>query len=60
MIPYDQIRTAYRRQAADELYEDMYQRNLEYIPVLEENRIIGVVTMSALLNLVKIRSGFGI
>jgi predicted transcriptional regulator/Zn-dependent protease len=60
MISYDQIRTAYRRQAADELYEDMYQRNLEYIPVLEENRIIGVVTMSALLNLVKIRSGFGV
>ncbi len=60
MTPYEQIRTAYRQQAANELYEDMYQRNLEYIPVIEENRIIGVVTMSALMNLVKIRSGFGI
>ena len=59
MTPYEQIRTAYRQQAANELYEDMYQRNIEYVPVLEENRIVGVVSMSALLNLVKIRSGFG-
>ncbi len=60
MTPYDQIRTAYRQQMANALYEDMYQRSIEYVPVLEENNVIGVVTMSALMNLVKIRSGFGI
>ncbi len=60
MTPCERIRTAYRQQTANALYEDMYQRGIEYIPVLEENNVIGVVTMSALMNLVKIRSGFGI
>ena len=60
MTPSDQIRTAYRQQAANALYEDMYQRSIEYIPVLEENNVIGVVTRSALMNLAKIRSGFGV
>jgi signal-transduction protein with cAMP-binding, CBS, and nucleotidyltransferase domain len=60
MTPYEQIRIAYRQQPANELYEDMYQRNIEYIPVLENNNVIGVVTMTTLMNLVKIRSGFGI
>ncbi len=60
MTPYRQIRIAYRHQAANELYEDMYQRNIEYIPVLEDTNIIGVVSMSALKKLAKIRAGFGI
>lgn len=60
MTPYKEMRIAYRRQAANELYEDMYQRNIEYIPVLENNKVIGVVTMQALMNLYKTRSGFGI
>jgi predicted transcriptional regulator/Zn-dependent protease len=60
MTPYEQIRTTYRQQSASVLYEDMYQRSIQYIPVLEENKVIGVVTMSALMNLVKIHSGFGI
>ncbi len=60
MTPYEQIRTAYRHQAANELYEDMYLRGIEYIPVLEDGKVIGVVTLSALMNLVKIRSEFGI
>jgi CBS domain-containing protein len=60
MTPYEQIRIAYRHQAANEIYGDMYQRYIEYIPVLEDTNIIGVVTMSALINLAKVRAGFGI
>lgn len=60
MTPYNQMRIAYRHQAANELYGDMYQRDIEYIPVLEDNNVIGVVTMPALINLAKVRAGFGI
>ncbi len=60
MTPYEQIRIAYKHQAANELYGDMYQRNIEYIPVLEDTNVIGVVTLSALINLAKVRAGFGI
>jgi CBS domain-containing protein len=60
MTPYAQIRIAYRHQAANELYGDMYQLNIEYIPVLEDSKVVGVVTMSALINLARVRSGFGI
>jgi predicted transcriptional regulator len=60
MTPYQQIRTAYRHQTANELYEDMCQRNIEIIPVLEDTNIVGVVTMAALKNLAKMRAGFGI
>jgi predicted transcriptional regulator len=42
------------------IYEEMYQWEIEYIPVLEDEKVIGVVTRQALMNLVDIRSGFGI
>jgi CBS domain-containing protein len=60
MAPSNKIRTAHRQQTANMLYEDMYQRGIEYIPVLEDEKVIGVVTLHALMNLVEVRSGFGI
>jgi Zn-dependent protease/predicted transcriptional regulator len=60
MTPAAQIRTAYLQQTANTLYEDMYQRNLDYIPVLENENIVGMVNRAALMSLVKTRTGFGI
>jgi Zn-dependent protease/predicted transcriptional regulator len=59
MTPSDHIRTAHPLQTTDTLYSEMYQRSVDYIPVLEDDNVIGVVTRSTLMNLVKVRSGFG-
>lgn len=60
MTPSGQLGTAHALQTADTLFEAMYQRGIDYIPVLEDDRIIGVVTRKALMNLVEIRTGFGV
>jgi Zn-dependent protease len=60
MTPSELIVTAHSLQTADTLYEEMYHRNLDFIPVLENNTMIGVVSLSALTNLIKVRSGFGV
>jgi len=60
MTPYSQMRTAFRQQAANELYDDMYQQNIEYVPIVEGEKVVGVVKMRALMNAYKIRSGFGL
>jgi Zn-dependent protease/predicted transcriptional regulator len=60
MIPAVKLRTVPPRQTADTIFEDIYQRGLDYVPVMENDRVIGVVTREALMNLVKVRAGFGI
>jgi CBS domain-containing protein len=60
MAASNKIRTTHRQQPANMIYEEMYQWEIEYIPVLEDEKVIGVVTRQALMNLVDIRSGFGI
>ncbi len=59
MTPSKQMRTAQPDQTADTLYEEMSLRGLDYLPVLDNGKIIGVVTRNALTGLVNIRSGFG-
>jgi predicted transcriptional regulator len=60
MTPADQIRTAHPQQTANTLLEEMDQRGIDYIPVLETDKIMGVVTRNALMNLIRIRTEFGI
>jgi Zn-dependent protease len=48
------------QQTADTLYEEMNLRNTDYMPVMEGDKIAGVVTRSALMNLVRNRSEFGV
>jgi CBS domain-containing protein len=60
MTPSKNIITAHSHQMADTLYEEMYFRGIDQIPVLENNNVIGVVSLSTLTDLVKIRSGFGV
>lgn len=60
MTPTEQIGTASPQQTADTIFEEMYQRSIDYIPVMEDDNIIGVVTRDALMNLVKVRLSFGV
>ena len=59
MTPTEKIRTAQLQQTANTLFEEMQLRNIDYIPVLEEENIVGVVNRDALLNLVETRIRFG-
>lgn len=60
MIPIEKIVTAHPQQAGDVLFDEMLRRRFDYIPVLEDRKLIGVVTRYALADSAKIRSGFGI
>jgi Zn-dependent protease len=60
LTPYGQTMTALPLQTADTLFDEMDQRQLDYIPVLADGHIIGVVTRLDLIGLVKIRAGFGL
>jgi predicted transcriptional regulator len=60
MIPSDRIKAANLQQAADTLLDEMRLQSIDYIPVLKDNDIAGVVTRQALMDLVKIRTGFGV
>lgn len=59
MTPADRLRTAHPQQKADTLFEEMDQKSIDYIPILEADKIIGVVTRHALTNLIRIRTEFG-
>lgn len=59
MTPYPQIRTAYLQQTADTIFDEMDHRGIDYIPVLKDDDIVGVVNRVALTSLVKTRIGFG-
>jgi len=58
MIPYNRIRTAHIQQTADTLFEEMYQGNINFMPVLKDDAIVGVVNWESLMSLIKIRDRF--
>ncbi|MFC1899513.1 CBS domain-containing protein [Chloroflexota bacterium] len=60
MTPFNQITTEHPRQTADVLLEEMDQRRIDCIPIVEDNNIMGVVTRNALMRLVELRGGFGV
>ncbi len=59
MTPCDQISTAHLQQSADTLFEEMYRRGVDYMPILEDDNLVGVVNRVALTSLIKTRIGFG-
>ncbi|MDD5702023.1 MAG: CBS domain-containing protein [Dehalococcoidales bacterium] len=59
MTPCARLRTAHLQQPAAALLEEMLQRGIDHIPVLEGENLVGVVNRVALLSLVKTRIGFG-
>jgi len=59
LTPFDQLKTACPLQTADTVLDEMDQRRLDYMPVLEGEHIAGVVTREALMSLVKTRTSLG-
>ena len=55
----NKIKTAQPQQTADTLFEEMSQRGLDYLPVVENGTIVGVVALNAITGLINIRNGFG-
>jgi CBS domain-containing protein len=60
MTPLEQIYSALPQQTADVLFDEMSLRKIDYVPVIQDGSVIGVVTRTALNELFKIRRGFGI
>jgi Zn-dependent protease/CBS domain-containing protein len=60
MVPAGKARIARPGQTADTLYEEMNRWGIDYMPVVEEAKIKGVVTRSALMDLVRTRAAFGL
>ncbi len=59
MLPSDKIKTTAPEQSADELFEDMNELGIDYVPVIEDEKIAGVLTRQSLVNLVNIKTAFG-
>jgi Zn-dependent protease/predicted transcriptional regulator len=59
MTPASQLRTAPAEQSAASLLEQMNEWQIDYIPVLERDRVIGIVVRDNLKRLVKSRAEFG-
>jgi len=59
MTPLDKIGTAHLQQSADMLLAEMHQKRLDYMPILDGDKIVGVVNRKELVNLARIRTGFG-
>jgi Zn-dependent protease len=60
MTPSDRLETADPLQTADILQEDMDLMSLDYIPVLQDEHITGVVTRKVLQGLMKTRAELGV
>lgn len=59
MTPARELRTAQAEQPAASLLEYMDEWQIEYMPVLEQNGVIGIVVRDILRRLVKSRAEFG-
>lgn len=59
MTPASEIRTAQAEQPAASLLEQMNEWQIDYIPVLERDRVIGIVGRDSLRRFVKTRSELG-
>ena len=60
ITPYCRLISTYSKFTADGIYDEMVHCGLEYIPIMEDEKLVGVVSREALLNVVKVRSSFGL
>jgi Zn-dependent protease len=56
MTPTSELRTAQAEQPAASLLEQMNEWQIDYMPVLEEDRVIGIVVRDTLVRLMKTRA----
>ena len=59
MTPASQLKTAYAEQPAASLMEQMDELEINQMPVLAEDKVIGVVARDSLIRLVKARAKLG-
>ncbi|MBN1191205.1 MAG: CBS domain-containing protein [Dehalococcoidales bacterium] len=59
MTPAAQLMTVAPQQMADVILDDVYHKRIQFVPVLDNGNIVGVVTRDAIMNLVRVRTGFG-
>ena len=56
MTPAGELRTAQAEQPAASLLEQMNEWQIDHMPVLEQDRVIGIVVLDSLMRLVKARA----
>jgi predicted transcriptional regulator len=59
MTPLGKLRTVHLQQTAATLFEEMSWSGIDYIPVMEDENIVGMVDRVALTGLIKTRLEFG-
>lgn len=59
MTPASELRTAQVEQPAASLFEQMNEWQIDYMPVLKKDRVVGIVVRDSLKRLLKSRAEFG-
>lgn len=60
MTPFDKLKWVRPDEELSSILQILTQDNINQVPVVEDNRIVGMVSRENLLNFVNIRSGLGI
>ncbi|MFC1907986.1 CBS domain-containing protein [Chloroflexota bacterium] len=60
MMPAGKLKAAHLQQKARNVLEQMDELETNHMPVLEEGKVIGIVTRDSLIRLVKIRAKLGV
>ena len=60
MTPADKITLASPEESAAKILEEMDLQHVDYLPVMEGDKVAGIAARSTLSGLVKIRAGFGL
>ena len=59
MTPASELKTAQAEQPASSLLKQMDELGIDFMPVLEEDKVIGIVIQDNLMRLVKTRTELG-
>ena len=59
MTPASEIKTAYPQQSAASLLDQMDELGIDHMPVLEEDKVIGIVSRDSLIRLAQARAELG-
>ena len=60
MTPASKLKTVHSQQSAASILEQMDESGISQMPVLEKDKVIGIVTRDSLIRLVKTRAALGI
>jgi CBS domain-containing protein len=60
MTPFEKLKRVGPHEELSSILQILTQDNINQVPVVEDNKIVGMVSRENLLNFVNIRSGLGI